>query len=67
MASTKVLRYLKASPARGILFLASCTLKLYSFPDSDSERCINTRKPIIGYCVILGHSLLFWQKIKSGL
>ena len=64
-AATKVLRYLKSSPAKGILFSASSNLKLYVFADSDWARCPTTRKSITGFCVVLGASLISWKSKKQ--
>ncbi|XP_058726782.1 uncharacterized mitochondrial protein AtMg00810-like [Vicia villosa] len=64
-AATKVLRFLKSSPAKGILFSASSHLKLYAFADSDWARCPLTSKSITGYCVVLGESLICWKSKKQ--
>lgn len=59
--ATRVLRYLKFVHPTGILFSTSSSLKLLGFADSDWARCPDTRKSIIGYCVMLGSSLLCWK------
>lgn len=64
-AATKVLKFLKSSPAKGILFSASSTLKLCAFADSDWARCPTTRKSVTDFCVILGSSLLCWKSKKQ--
>ncbi|XP_050875563.1 uncharacterized mitochondrial protein AtMg00810-like [Lathyrus oleraceus] len=64
-AATRILRYLKSAPAKGILFSAASPLKLYGFADSDWARCPETRKSITGFYVILGSSLICWKSKKQ--
>ncbi|XP_050919492.1 uncharacterized mitochondrial protein AtMg00810-like [Lathyrus oleraceus] len=64
-AATKILRFLKSSPAKGIFLSASSPLKLCAFADSDWARCPTTRKSITGFCVVLGNSLLCWKSKKQ--
>ncbi|CAJ2661935.1 unnamed protein product [Trifolium pratense] len=45
-AATRILRYLKTFPAKGILFYSSSSLVLNGFADSDWARCPDTRKSI---------------------
>lgn len=57
-SSLHVRMYLKSILVKGIMFSDSSTLQLFAFANSDWDRCSDTRKPIIGYCVMLSSSLL---------
>ncbi|XP_058762908.1 uncharacterized protein LOC131636299 [Vicia villosa] len=74
-AATHVLRYLKVVPAKGILFSASSSLKLFGFADSDWARCLDSRKSVTGYCptsvycdsksaIYLAHNPTFHERSK---
>lgn len=47
---TRVLKYLKAFPVRGIFFIINSSLKLHVFADSDWACCPDTRKSITDLC-----------------
>ena len=49
----RVLCYLKGSINKGILLLASCSLHILGFCDSDRAGCLITRRSTSGYCTFL--------------
>ncbi|KAJ0578613.1 putative RNA-directed DNA polymerase [Helianthus annuus] len=61
----RLLRYLKLSPCKGLLFKKSDCFDLTCFADSDRAKCLNTRKSVTGYCVFLGHDLISWKSKKQ--
>lgn len=64
-AAMCILRYLKASPTQGIMFTTKLTLQLKAFSDSDSATCLETRRPVTGYCIYLGDYLISWKSKKQ--
>jgi len=63
--ATRVLRYLKGSPGRGIFFHKDATLQLQGFSDADWAGCRDTRRYISGQCFFLGKSFISWRAKKQ--
>ncbi|KAJ0514307.1 putative RNA-directed DNA polymerase [Helianthus annuus] len=61
----RLLRYLKSSPGKGILFSKSDSFELKGYVDSDWGKCLSTRRSVTGYYVYLGNCLVSWKSKKQ--
>ncbi|XP_019431293.1 PREDICTED: uncharacterized protein LOC109338488 [Lupinus angustifolius] len=57
-ATLRVLHYLKKSPSQGLFFSSTNSLRLSAFSVSDWASCLDSRKSIIGFCILLGSSII---------
>lgn len=64
-AALKVLRFLKGSPGRGLMYRHDNVIKIVAHCDADWAACQKTRRSITGYCVSLGTSLISWKSKKQ--
>ncbi|KAJ0539687.1 putative RNA-directed DNA polymerase [Helianthus annuus] len=60
----RLLRYLKSSPGKGLVFKKGCDSELTCYVDSDWAKCLITRKSVTGFCVFLGGNLVSWKSKK---
>ncbi|XP_022014404.1 uncharacterized mitochondrial protein AtMg00810-like [Helianthus annuus] len=63
----KVLRYLKNAPGAGILFTKGTPFQLTAFADSDWAKCVDSRRSVTGFCILLGGSLVSWKSKKQSV
>lgn len=59
-----VLRYVKSSPAQGIMYSSVSDLQIRVFCDADWAACPITCRSIFGFCVNLGSSVISWKSKK---
>lgn len=63
-AVLRILRYLRRTLYKGLLFSSTSKLKLHAFSDSDWVGDVNDRHSTTGYCVFLGNSLISLKSKK---
>ena len=59
--------YVKTTHGQGILMSANAKITLQAFSDSDWGSCIDTRKSVTGYIVMLGQSPISWKYKKLSI
>ena len=64
-AVTRILRYLKNNPGRGLLFKRDEKLSLEVYTDADHAGSIVDRRSTSGYCMFLGGNLVTWRSKKQ--
>ncbi|RZC08301.1 Retrovirus-related Pol polyprotein from transposon RE1 [Glycine soja] len=63
-AALRAVRYIKFVPDHGILLSSNSSLRLHAYCDADWASCPTSRRSTIGYCIVLGPSLLCWRTKK---
>lgn len=61
----RVVRYMKNSPGRDLLFFANSFLELKAYCDANWASCPMTRRFTSRYCVFIGDSRVFWKTSKQ--
>jgi hypothetical protein len=61
----RVLRYIKNSHAQGLIFSTKSNFHLKDFLDSNWVGCLDTQRPITGFYVFIGDSLVSWKSKKQ--
>lgn len=61
----RVLRYLRGTSSRNLLFSRDCSLQLQAYSDSTWASDPIDRRSITGYCIFLGSSLIAWKSKKQ--
>nr|AAP54332.2 retrotransposon protein, putative, unclassified [Oryza sativa Japonica Group] len=63
----RILRYLKASPGKGIWFKKNGHLDMEGYCDADWGSCLDDRRSTSGYCVFIGGNLVSWRSKKESV
>jgi hypothetical protein len=61
----RILRYLKSSPRKGIMFKSHGHLNVEGYCDADWASCPDDRRSTSGYCVFVEGNLVSWQSKKQ--
>jgi hypothetical protein len=61
----QILRYLKASPGKGLMFSKNNHLKINGYTDADLAGSILDRKSTLGYFMFVGGNLVTWRSKKK--
>jgi hypothetical protein len=64
-AVTRILRYLKSSPGKGILFTKGHNLDVNGYTDADWAGSIQDRRSTSGYFTFVGGNLVTWRSKKQ--
>jgi len=64
-AVTRILRYLKASPEKGLMFSKNSHLEINGYSDADWAGSISDRKSTSGYFMFVGGNLVTWRSKKQ--
>nr|XP_016461600.1 PREDICTED: uncharacterized mitochondrial protein AtMg00810-like [Nicotiana tabacum] len=64
-AAMRVVKYIKGSPGKGILFKKGSLKEISAYCDSYWEACPNIRRLVTGYVIKLGESLISWKSKKQ--
>jgi hypothetical protein len=64
-AVLRILRYLKSSPGKGLMFSKHNHLEVSGYTDADWAGCINDRKSTSGYFTFVGGNLVTWRSKKQ--
>ncbi|KAJ0855589.1 putative RNA-directed DNA polymerase [Helianthus annuus] len=63
----RLLKYLKLSPGKGVMFKKAIDFSIKGYADSDWGKCLTTRKSVTGFCIFLGNCLVSWKSKKQSV
>ena len=62
---TRILRYLKSSPGKGLMFSKNDHLRINGYADADWAGNISGRRSTLGYFMFAGRNLVTWRSKKQ--
>ena len=63
----RILRYLKSTPGKGLIFLKHGHLQIKAFTDADWVGFLDNRRSTSGYCTFVGGNMLTWRSKKQNV
>ncbi|XP_038895962.1 secreted RxLR effector protein 161-like [Benincasa hispida] len=66
-AFTRILRYLKSTPGKGLMFRKNDRRCIEAYTDSDWASSTTDRKSTSGYCTFVWGNLVTWRSKKQGV
>ena len=66
-AAFRIVRYLKGTPGKGLIFKKNSGLQVDLYTDADWAGCINDRRSTSGICTFLGGNLVTWRSKKQSV
>ncbi|XP_078165548.1 uncharacterized protein LOC144560258 [Carex rostrata] len=66
-AVMRIIRYLKGTAGRGIVFRKNSHLQVMAYSDADWAGCVMDRKSTAGYFTFLGGNLVTWKSKKQNV
>ena len=61
----RILRYLKSTPGKGLLFSKNNHLRVEAYTNADWVGSITDRRSTSGYCTFVGNNLITWRSKKQ--
>ncbi|KAA0040102.1 hypothetical protein E6C27_scaffold366G00770 [Cucumis melo var. makuwa] len=66
-AINRILRYLKTTPSKGLMFRKTDMRAIEAYPDSDWVESVIDRKSTSSYCTFVWGNLIIWRSKKQGV
>ncbi|XP_024310449.1 uncharacterized protein LOC106866887 isoform X2 [Brachypodium distachyon] len=66
-AVMRIIRYLKGSPGKGLLYTCHGNLQIECYTDADWAGSVDDRRSTSGYCTFIGGNLFTWRSKKQNV
>jgi hypothetical protein len=65
--ATRILKYLKSSPGKGLIFSKNGHLEVKGYTNTDWAKNILDRKSTLGYFTFVGGNLMAWRSKQQNM